>query len=106
METLQIIMMIVTPILSVTGAVFASSGFWNYITKKDTKRTAERKIIEGIAHDTIIERCKELTEKGYVYNDELDDLRKYFYEPYRELGGNGTAERAFKQVENLELRYR
>ena len=106
METIQMIMMIVTPILSVLGAMLASSGFWTFATRKDAKRTAERKIIEGMAHDAIMARCKEYTERGYIYEDELSDLRKYYYEPYRELGGNGTAERAFKQVEELPIHYR
>lgn len=106
MDASQIITLIFTPILSVIGSVLASSGFWTFISKKDSKRSAERKIIEGIAHDAIVARCRECIDRGYIYEDELSDLRNYYYEPYRELGGNGTAEKAYNDVLKLPMRYR
>ena len=36
----------------------------------------------------------------------VDDLMKYLWKPYNDLGGNGTAEKAISEVEHLELRER
>ena len=38
---------------------------------------------------------------GYIEVEELVDLKKYLYEPYRKLGGNGAGEMIMAKVEKL-----
>jgi hypothetical protein len=42
-------------------------------------------------------------QRGSVSRDEYEDYRKYFYDPYKELGGNGVAERIMQAVEQLPI---
>ena len=102
-------------VLTVLGAVFASSGFWAYlIARRDKKRDIENKdnvttrMILGLGHDRIIYLCEKYIDRGYVTSDEYENLREWLYEPYIEMGGNGTAKRLMSIVENLptkEIKY-
>ena len=35
--------------------------------------------------------------------DEYDNLKNYLYEPYKKLGGNGTAERVMDEIDKLPI---
>lgn len=65
-----------TLIVSIVGAVFASTGFWAFLTY-------------------LIQR-----------KDDYENLHDYLYLPYKKLGGNGTAEKIMKEVERLPLKDR
>ena len=84
-----------TLIVSIVGSVFASTGFWAFLTfliqKKDTKDSAEAQMLKGLGHDRI---C-------YLGDENLHD---YLFIPYKKLGGNGTAEKIMKEVEHLPLK--
>lgn len=76
-------------------AIFANSGLWMIIQKKLEKRDAKSKILVGLAHDVIIERCNEYTQRGdWITDDEYHYLVDYLHNPYVELGGDGAAEKA------------
>lgn len=46
----------------------------------------------------------EYIKRGWITKDEYEDLRDYLYKPYKELGGNGSAERIMLEVDKLEIR--
>lgn len=79
----------------------ASSGFWAYLQFKDRTRTATARLLMGIAYEHIMTYGVAYIRRGWATGDEYDELRKYFYEPYRALGGNGAAERVMNEVEKL-----
>lgn len=83
------------------GFLAGSGGFWVYLTRKYEKRDAVDKLIMGLAHDKIVSLGMAYIEKGFVTKDEYDDLFKYFWEPYRDLGGDGSAERIVRLVDIL-----
>lgn len=101
----------------VTGiviAIFGSTGFWavvqlliqNRMEKKKAeveKKTDTRlnDMVLGLGYDRLIHQCHKYLERGYITVDELEDLTKYLYNPYRALGGNGTAELLFNKVSDL-----
>lgn len=95
-----------TIVISVIAAVFASSGFWALATaiyqNKSKKESAEDKAIKALLHDRIFEISKELIVRGSVTTEEYDNL-KYLYEPYVELGGNGTCQRLKAEVDKLPI---
>lgn len=94
-------------VITILVTFIASSGFWGFVQSRSTKKSAERQILLGLAHDAIIVQCDKYIERGYIYDDEYKDLNDYLYKPYVALGGDGSAERAVKQVqEKVELRYR
>lgn len=41
--------------------------------------------------------------RGYITQDEYENLRVYLYEPYAKLGGNGSAKRIMQEVDRLPI---
>jgi len=97
-----------TIITSVICAVFASTGFWAFIThcmqKKDTKDSAESKMLKGLAHDRICYLGEKYIKRKWITKDEYENLHDYLYIPYKKLDGNGTAEKIMKDVARLPLK--
>jgi hypothetical protein len=55
----------------------------------------------GIAYDKITSYGLAYLDRGWVTKDDYEELLKYYYEPYKALGGNGTAELIMQQVARL-----
>lgn len=91
-------------IITVVCSVIASSGFWTFVSKRRDNNNAEAKMLLGLGHVKIIETCEKYIERGYIRQDEYDSLYNYLYLPYKELGGNGTAERMVNEVKKLPIR--
>lgn len=90
----------ITAFTSVVGA----SGFWTWIVRKDQSRNATTRLLMGMAYDYITNRGIGFIERGWISKDELEELSKYYFEPYKTLGGNGVAERVMGEVKLLPLR--
>lgn len=78
-------------ILTIIGSVIASTGFWSFIQNLKNKKSAETRMLMGLAHDRIMFLSGHYLKRGYITKEEYEDLLTYLYEPYRELGGNGSA---------------
>lgn len=90
--------------ITILASVLASSGFWAYIQSRQKKKDGTTKMLIGLAHDRIIFLGMSYVRRGWLTQDEYKNLHDYLYEPYKNLGGNGTAERVMKEVEKLEVR--
>ena len=90
--------------VSVLLALGASSGFWTYMMRRDTKKDAVTTLLLGLAHDRIIFLGMQYIERGWVSEDEYEDFVKYLYTPYSEFGGNGLAEKVMGEVGCLPIR--
>lgn len=102
-------------------AVLASSGVWaviNSITqyiiqkkqKKDENGTISKddfeavvKGMRGLLYGELEQRCSDMIQRGHISAGELNDLRKYYYEPYKSLKGDGTIDRLMQRVEDLDI---
>lgn len=93
-------------LLTAVVTVTASSGFWAYIQRKDMNKSELDKLVLGLAYDKIISMGMAYIERGWVTKDEYEDYRKYLYDPYKALGGNGVTERIMAEVSSLPLRPR
>jgi hypothetical protein len=95
-------------IIALAGIVFGATGFWTFlwgiIQRKAQKQDALIKMVLGLGHEKIIEVGLKYIERGYVTKDEYEDLEKYLYRPYKELGGNGTVERIMESVKKLPIK--
>lgn len=91
--------------ITIICAVIASSGFWLWIQKKMESKDAKTRMLIGLAHDRIIQLGMEYINRGYITNDEYENLIDYLYKPYEEMGGNGTAKRIIEEVKKLEIRH-
>lgn len=94
--------------ITIFAAVFASSGFWAFVTfiiqRRDRNESAETKMIKGLGHDRICWLGQAYVKRGYITKDEYENLHDYLYVPYHEMGGNGTAEKIMKEVEKLPIK--
>lgn len=43
-------------------------------------------------------------DRGWITQDEYENLNTYLYEPYMKLGGNGSALRVMQEVNKLPIR--
>ena len=90
--------------LTIIGSVVASSGFWAYIQKKLEKKDIKTMMLIGLAHDRIIYLGMSYIERGWITNDEYENLHDYLYKPYEQMGGNGVAKRIMNEVQKLPIR--
>lgn len=83
-------------IASIVVSAIASSGLWAYVQKKMDKKDAKTQLLVGMAHDRIIWLGMTYIERGYITQDEYENLITYLYEPYAAMGGNGSAKKNCK----------
>ena len=88
-------------IVTLAVAVFGSTGFWSWVQSRGKKKSAEARLLLGIAYSEIIRRSEHYIHQGYIAVDEYNELNRYLYEPYRDLGGNGTAQKLMDEVRKL-----
>src|SRR5680860_717968 len=85
------------------GTLGASSGFWGYIQRKDTTKTATLRLVLALTHDRIVYLGTNYIQRGSITADEYDGINKYLYGPYLEFGGNGLTEKIMAEVARLPL---
>lgn len=91
-------------IVTLAVAVFGSTGFWTWLANRSKKKSAEARLIMGLAYSEIIRRSEDYISRGYVEATEFDELDRYLFQPYTEMGGNGTAQKLMDEVRKLPTR--
>ena len=90
-------------IITIVSSVLASSAFWAFVTKRLDKKDVRNKMLVGLAHDRIMYLGKIYIERGYITQDEYENLHDYLYVPYEKMGGNGSAKRVMEEVDKLPI---
>lgn len=85
------------------AAVLTSSGLWAVVARRADKGDAQRKMLVGLAHDRIVHLGMVYVDRGYVTQDEYENLNDYLYAPYEKMGGNGSAMRVMEEVRRLPM---
>ncbi len=85
------------------AAVLTSSGLWAVIARRADKGDAQRKMLVGLAHDRIVHLGMVYVDRGYITQDEYENLNDYLYVPYEKMGGNGSAKRVMEEVRRLPM---
>lgn len=78
-------------IAAVVVAVLGSNGLWAFLQSKSTRKTARDRMILGLGHAEIFRQAEKYIHRDGITMSELEDLEKYLYKPYSDMGGNGTA---------------
>ena len=86
------------------AAVLTSSGLWAVVARRADKGDAQRKMLVGLAHDRIVHLGMVYVDRGYITQDEYENLNDYLYTPYEKMGGNGSAKRVMEEVRKLPIR--
>lgn len=92
-----------TIIITILSTLLASTGFWAFVTKVLDKRSAKTKLLLGLAHGEIMSLGMMYINRGNITQGEYEDLYKYYYKPYKDMGGNGTAERLMREIDKLPI---
>lgn len=90
-------------IVAVVIAVLSSNGLWAYLQSKSKATSARDRMLLGIGHAEIFHTAERYIQRGGITTDELEDLEKYLYKPYAELGGNGTAQAIVEKCKQLKI---
>lgn len=90
-------------VMTVICAVIASSGFWAFLQNRRDKKDVKTQMLVGLAHDRIISLGMKYIDRGYITQDEYENLYEYLYKPYEKLGGNGSAKRIMQEVNKLPI---
>lgn len=93
-----------TTVITVVTTFAASSGFWTYLLSRREKKSATSKLLLGLAHDKILQLAHNHISMGYITSEAYEDLYRYLYSPYKEMGGNGTVDRLMSEVSKLPIR--
>ena len=91
-------------LLPIIIAFAASSGFWVFLDKIRTPKSAQTALLMGLAHDRIMYLGGKYISRGWISQDEYENLHKYLYTPYKQLGGNGVVERLLGEIDKLPIR--
>lgn len=89
--------------VAVVSAALASSGMWAFITKRSEKKDVKTRMLVGLAHDRIMYLGMCYIDRGWISQDEYENLRVYLYDPYEKMGGNGSAKRVMLEVDKLPI---
>lgn len=94
-------------VVTITGmaTLLASSGFWGYVQYRSSNADAVSKLVLGIGYYTIQEECIKHLHVGSITREEYNEIHRYLYEPYTELGGNGTAKKMMTDLSQLPIRH-
>ena len=90
-------------IITVVCSIIASTGFWSYVQRKCDRKDSRSQMIMGLGHDRIIYLGLHYIERGWITNDEYENLYDYLYVPYLKMGGNGAAKRIMEDVNKLPI---
>lgn len=93
----------VQTMLTIVGSVVASSGFWAFVQSRANRNDSKTKLLVGLAHDIIVSKGMQYIERGWITQEEYENLNDYIYKPYEENGGNGTAKKIMQEVNKLPM---
>ena len=93
-------------LITIICTVLASSGLWAYLLKRSEKKDVKTQMLIGLGHDRIVYLGMSYIDRGWITQDEYENLYEYLYKPYEKMGGNGSAKRIMHEVEQLEIHKR
>lgn len=93
-------------VLTIFTSVLASSGLWAFLGSRWDRHSAQKEMLIGLGHDRIMYLGMRYVDRGWITQDEYENLNTYLYEPYKKLGGNGSALRVMQEVNKLPIRHK
>ena len=66
-------------VITIFCSVIASSGLWTFLMKKEERRDIKTEMLIGLAHDRILYLGMVYIERGFITQDEYENLYQYLY---------------------------
>ena len=104
MEQLEFSTTILQIIITAITAVAASSGFWAFINRKRKTGSLTRQLLIGLAHDRIVTLSLEYIYRGWITQEEHENLCVFLYSPYHLMGENGSVLRLMDEINKLPIK--
>lgn len=104
MENTTLLYQVLQIVIPVVVAFIASSGFWLYLTAHREKKSLQTELLIGLAHDRIMSAGMIYITRGWITQDEYENLNLYLYRSYEKLGGNGSVRRIMLEVDKLPIK--
>ena len=90
-------------VIGVFGIVLGSSGLWGYLSKVRERDNGRDQLMKGLAQVVIAQKANEYIDRGSITPEEFATIYNLVYSHYKELGGNGGAERLMNELEALPI---
>ena len=90
-------------LITILLTVLASGGFWSFLQYRSERATNWNKLTLGLAHDRIVSLADKYIARGYITREEYENVHDYLYVPYHACRGNGTGDKAMKQIDALPM---
>ena len=88
-------------VVTIVCSVLASQGLWAFLSKHAVQKDAKCDMLLGLAHDRILTLGMHYLSRGdWITRDEYENLYEYLYKPYKEMGGNGSAQRVMAEIDS------
>jgi hypothetical protein len=104
MEQLEFSVTVLQIIVTAITAIVASSGFWVFINRKRNAGSLTRELLIGLAHDRIVTLSLEYIYRGWITQEEHENLCVFLYSPYHLMGENGSVLRLMDDVNKLPIK--
>lgn len=104
MEDTQLSLTLLQIFITAITAIAASSGFWAFINRKRNTGSLTRQLLIGLAHDRIVTISLEYIRRGWITQDEHENLCVFLHNPYNLMGGNGAVSRLMEEINKLPIR--
>ena len=89
--------------VAVVVAVLGSNGLWAWLQSRSKAKSARDRMLLGLGHAEIFRVAEKYIHRNAITTDEMEDLEKYLFKPYSELGGNGTAQAIVEKCKQLPI---
>lgn len=93
-----------TLITSVIIAIFASTGFWDWLKTHRKKMTPYEKVTMGIGRDRLNFLSKKYIKNEYIPEDEFETFKE-LGEAYLEAGGNTMVKELYLEAMKLPKKW-
>ena len=87
-------------VVTIVASVLASSGLWQFLILKTQKKSVQTQANLALLHNEIYSISERAIDRGSISTDEFDNLT-CLYNPYHDLGGNGTGEALYQKCKNM-----
>lgn len=94
----------VQTVVAVLCTFVASTGFWTFMQKRADTKDGIKEMLIGLGHDRIMCLGMRYIERGWISQEEYENLHEYLYIPYQKIHGNGSAKRIMQCVDTLPIR--
>lgn len=93
-----------TLIVSVIVAIFASTGFWDWLKSRRKKMTPYEQVTMAMGRDRLNFLSKKHLRDGYIPEDEFESFKE-LGEAYIDAGGNTMAKELYLDAMKLQKKW-